>query len=551
MDIDLEALIPVFVAEAQERLASMEQCLVAIESRPNDSELLGTLFRDAHTLKGNSAAMGFTAVAEVTHVLEDLLDRARRHALQVTSGFVSLLLRSVDVLRVLVAKAADGDQTAASGQSELLDALRNAAAADAQGGSKVQDPPPVTEEVGFDLQAESAPARDLRVGLDKLDRLLTLAGEIAIARGRVGSLLESLGEAGSHVLEAHRDAERLDREAQELVMRARMVPLGPTFRQHARTVRDLSIARGKHARLVVEGADVQADMAVVEQLRDPLTHMIRNAVDHGVEVAALRSASAKNPVATITLRAYHEAGQLVVQVEDDGAGLDRARILARARDRGLIGAAQSLSEREIQDLIFRPGFSTAESVTDLSGRGVGMDVVRRNVTAMRGAVEVASREGQGTTLTIRLPLTLTVIPGLLVAVGGERYVIPLDSVVECVGLPPRASDSAEKGVADLRGEPVPYLRVRRMLDAGGHARGEEAGGAVAHESLVIVEHGETLAGLVVDALLGEAQIVVKPLGHPLEAVRGVSGSTILGDGQVALILDVATLMREARAEENA
>jgi two-component system chemotaxis sensor kinase CheA len=315
----------------------------------------------------------------------------------------------------------------------------------------------------------------------------------------------------------------------------RMVPLGASFRPHARTVRDAALAKGKQARLVIEGEEVEADLAVVEQLRDPITHMVRNAVDHGVERPDERRARGKEPVATITLRARHEAGQLVVEVADDGAGIDHARILARARERGLLRESQSLGEREIHELMFSPGFSTAESVTELSGRGIGMDVVRRNIASLRA--------GEGTTLTIRLPLTLAVIPGFLVAAGGERYVLPLECVVECLDLPSAGYDSGPTGVAELRGESVPYLRVADVLGAGARA--------AARECLVVVEHGEGLAGLAVDGLLGEAQIVVQSLGHPLHSVRGVSGSTILGDGRVALILDVAALLSEPRKEAHA
>jgi two-component system chemotaxis sensor kinase CheA len=315
-----------------------------------------------------------------------------------------------------------------------------------------------------------------------------------------------------------------------------MVPLGPSFRQHARTVRDAAVAHGKQARLLIQGEEAEADLGVVEQLRDPLTHMIRNAIDHGVEPPDQRRARGKSAVATITVAARHEAGRLVVVVSDDGAGLDRARILARARERGLVADGQALAEREIHDLIFRPGFSTAESVTELSGRGIGMDVVRRNIASLRGSVEVASRAGEGTTLTLRLPLTLAVIPGFLVAAGDERYVLPLESVVECVDLPPGGADQGS-GITDVRGEPVPYLRLRHVLGARADA--------APRESLVVVDHGDALAGLVVEAALGEAQVVVQPLASPLQHVRGVTGSTILGDGRVALLLDVDALLREA------
>ena len=534
MEFDRDALLQVFVAEAQEGLATMEQCLVALETRPDDAELVNELFRAAHTLKGNSASLGFSAIAEFTHVLEDLLHPLAREGARATRSFMTLLLEAVDLLRGQVEKASAGDDSPAPGQAALLEALK---------ASSTGEAGPDGPREGADASAarsRSRRARGLRVDVDRLDRLMTLAGEIAIARSRVDGLIDALGEQGGAIREAHRDAQRLDREMHELVMQTRMVPLGPGFRQHVRTVRDLSVACGKQARLAIEGEDVEADLAVVEQLRDPLTHMIRNAVDHGVEMPDERRARGKGATAIITLRAHHEAGQLVVQVADDGAGLDRARILARARERGLVGESQTLSEREIHDLIFRPGFSTAESVTEVSGRGVGMDVVRRNIASLRGSVEIASRPGEGTTLTIRLPLTLAVIPGFLVAAGDERYVLPLESVVECLDLPAGGVDSGASGLADLRGEPVPYLRVRRVLGAGGAPS--------ARESLVVVENGDRLAGLAVDALLGEAQIVLQPLGSPLRAVRGVSGSTILGDGRVALVLDVAALMRETRME---
>ena len=543
MDFDASALLPIFVSEAEDGLASMEQCLVALETRPDDTEILGELFRAAHTLKGNSATLGFAAITAFTHVLEDVLDRVRRKDVKLGRELATLLLESVDLLRTLVKKAPAGDDTPAPRQAALLKALERAAAGGGASESLLAAPD-AREDVAVDgHRPGTGRTRDLRVGLDELDRLLRLAGEIAISRSRIGSLLDAAGEPGREALEAHRDAERLDRDVQELVMRMRMVPLGASFRPHARTVRDAALAKGKQARLVIEGEEVEADLAVVEQLRDPITHMVRNAVDHGVERPDERRARGKEPVATITLRARHEAGQLMVEVADDGAGIDQARILARARERGLLRESQSLGEREIHELMFSPGFSTAESVTELSGRGIGMDVVRRNIASLRGTVEVASRAGEGTTLTIRLPLTLAVIPGFLVAAGGERYVLPLECVVECLDLPSAGYDSGPTGVAELRGESVPYLRVADVLGAGGRA--------AARECLVVVEHGEGLAGLAVDGLLGEAQIVVQSLGHPLHSVRGVSGSTILGDGRVALILDVAALLGEPRKEAHA
>jgi len=266
MDIDRDALLPIFIAEAEERLASMEECLVALEVRPHDSELLGELFRAAHTLKGNSASLGFTAVADLLHVLEDLLDRVRHGAVALDRRLVTLLLESVDLLRDRVARVVAGDETPSPRQEALLTALKHETAGSAGAGSGAAATEAPSDDAVVPHPGPSR-ARGLRIGLEKLDRLLAASGEIAIARGRIGSLLEALGEAGAHVLDAHREAERLDRELHELVMRTRMVPLGPSFRAHLRTVRDVALAQGKQARLVIEGADVEADLAVVEQLR--------------------------------------------------------------------------------------------------------------------------------------------------------------------------------------------------------------------------------------------------------------------------------------------
>lgn len=539
MTFDRDALLPIFLAEAEEGLEMMEQCVIAIEDHTDDGETLASLFRHAHTLKGNSSSLGFNAIADVTHVLEDLLHRARDRELQMTPALVALLLEAIDVLRALVHHSAQGRDEPAPGQAELLQALRTASAP-----GSVPAPRPFEAAAAPAASESAAPrARDLRVSLDKLDRLLTLVGEIAVARGRIGPALEALGEPAAAALEAHREAERLDHELHELAIRARMVPLGPTFRQYTRIIRDLSLACDKPARLAIEGADVEADLIVVERLRDPLTHVVRNALDHGIEPAADRQARGKDPVATITLRARHEAAQLVVEVADDGAGLDRERVLARGRERGLFPGGVVPSDRDLHEIVFEPGFSTAERVTELSGRGVGMDVVRRNVASLRGSVDLSSREGLGTVLTIRVPLTLTVMPGLLVDVGGERYVVPIENVRECLDLAAGEDAGQGAGVAEVRGELLPYLRARRLLAAPGDA--------AARETLIVIEHEQERIGLAVDELLGQAQVVVKPLARPLQGVPGISGSTILGDGRVALILDPAAMASQARLEGRA
>lgn len=397
-----------------------------------------------------------------------------------------------------------------------------------------------SEEPGvLRVPTEQGPARTLRVDVETLDRILDLTGEIAVERGRLREALETGGGAASGAaVELHREADRLHAELQELVMKARMEPLGPTFRRFARTVRDLAASLGKSARLAIEGEDVDVDTKVVEHVRDPLTHLVRNALSHGIERPEERSARGKPPCGLVRLRAFRETGSIVIEVEDDGAGLLRERIAARAREQGLIGDAGVAAEADLQRLIFEPGFSTAAAVTELAGRGVGLDVVRRNVEALRGSVTVTSREGQGTTFTLRLPLSLSIIPGFAVRAAEETYIVPLEAVLECLELPPdglRGPDGA--GVLSLRGEPLSCRRLRAHFELEGpHAT---------RELVVVIQHGSRRLGLVVDALLGETQTVLKPLGRLLRDLPGIAGSAILGNGRVAMVIDLPGLFREA------
>jgi len=368
--------------------------------------------------------------------------------------------------------------------------------------------------------------------------MLDLSGEIAIARGRLAEMLERGEASHSELLEAHRETDRLYLDLQELIMKARMVPIGPSFHQHLRTVRDVATLRGKQARLVIEGEEVEVDTAVVEYVRDPLMHMVRNALDHGIEAPEARSAAGKDPCGRLLLRAFHEAGSMVIQVADDGKGLDKKRIAEKAAAMGLVPEGARLSDEDIARVLFEPGFSTAEKVTDISGRGVGMDVVRRNVEALRGSVSIESELGKGTTVTIRVPLTLAIIQGFKVGIGDEAYILPLDAVVECLELPPEETASARPcGVVNLRGKPLPYLRLRDHFSL--------AGARPPRENVVVVQHGAQTAGVVVDALHGESSTVIKPLGTMFKGIPGVAGSSILGNGRVALIMDVAGLLREA------
>jgi len=373
--------------------------------------------------------------------------------------------------------------------------------------------------------------RSIRVDADKLDQLINLVGELIIAGANV-NLIARRAQIGE-LQESTSKLSMLVEEVRDSALQLRMVKIGATFGRFQRVVHDVSRELGKDIVLVIAGEDTELDKTVVEKIGDPLMHLVRNAMDHGFEPAELRTARGKPAQGTLRLNACHDSGSIVITVQDDGGGLPRERILAKAIERGLVEAGQHLSDSEVFALIFEPGFSTAEKVTNLSGRGVGLDVVKRNITALRGTVELSSEPGVGTKVTVRLPLTLAIIDGFLVGVGKSVFAIPLDMIEECVAY------SAEPGhdYTNLRGEVLPFIRLRSLFSIeGSPARGE---------NIVVLKHAEQKAGLVVDTLLGEFQTVIKPLGTMFNQVKCISGSTILGSGDVALILDVPALVRQA------
>lgn len=383
-------------------------------------------------------------------------------------------------------------------------------------------------------------ARFIRVHADKLDSLINLVGELVIAGAGVG--LQAARNKDGVLMESVSSMARLVEDIRDGAMRLRMVEIGETFNRFRRVVRDVSKEIGKDIELIIAGAETELDKTVVDKIGDPLTHLMRNAMDHGIESAAVRAERGKPAKGTLKLNAYHEAGGIVIEVADDGGGLNRDRILAKAREKGLIQAGDVLSDSEVWSLIFEPGFSTADQVSNLSGRGVGMDVVRRNIEALRGTVEIESHAGQGSTFRIRLPLTLAIIDGFLMGVGPSHYVVPLDMVLECVELHRASGATNNTGYINLRGEVLPLLRISE------HFSLEEA--AARRQNVVVVNAVGRKAGLVVDELKGEFQAVIKPLGRLFEQVRGISGSTILGSGEVALVLDVPSLLESAAKVES-
>jgi len=356
-----------------------------------------------------------------------------------------------------------------------------------------------------------------------------LANGLAVAARVTGS--RALQETAANLL-------RLVEDVRDAALRLRMTPIGEVFNRFPRVVRDLARELGKDIELVIRGAEAELDKSMVEKIGDPLMHLVRNALDHGIESPERRAAAGKPARGRVELRAFHESGSIVIEVADDGGGLDARRILAKAVERGLVAADAVLSEAEIHRLVLAPGFSTAAELTSLSGRGVGMDVVKSSVDALRGTLDIHSAPGCGTTMRLCLPLTLAIIDGFQVGVAGATFILPLDAVVECIELP---ADAGAAGYLDLRGQVLPFLRLRALFAL--------EGAPPPRQNVVVVRFGGRQAGIAVDHLLGECQAVIKPLGPLFERVAGIAGSTILGSGEVALILDVPQLVQRAIAHE--
>ena len=413
----------------------------------------------------------------------------------------------------------------------------NSAAVDSEEVAEVEQSPTtaVQPRAAASGDAKLRDGNYVRVNADKLDELINLVGELVIASAGASLLARSCNN--DPLQEATSTVSGLVEEILDGALHLRMIPIGDTFNRFRRVVRDVSQELGKDIDLIINGAETELDKTVVEKIGDPLMHLLRNAMDHGIESADARRAAGKPTKGHLSLNAYHDSGSIVLEIADDGAGLNRERILAKAQERGLVASGAALTDQEIYNLIFEPGFSTAEAVTNLSGRGVGMDVVKRNITLLRGTVDLDSRPGEGTVVRIRLPLTLAIINGFLVGIDHCTYVIPLDMVQECIELDERQRQSSrEQGYLDLRGEVLPLVDLRDHFS--------HEGPPARRQNVVVVRYAEHKAGLVVDDLLGEFQTVIKPLGKLFGALRGISGSTILGSGAVALILDIPALLNQ-------
>jgi two-component system chemotaxis sensor kinase CheA len=532
IDPTLQQVRRIFYAETEEDLAIVEASLLELERAPDDRESLASVFRKVHSLKGNALSVGFSELGKLAHRLEDLLDNLRSGKEAVTPTHISFLLGAVDALREALSGAMAG--------REELPASCRAIREQIDDGRLVARTDPDTPGVAPEGERPAEASTTLRIKTTRLDDLLNMTTEIAVAQGRLGMLVAKSGDP--ELVEAYTSMARLLTEHQHSVTRVRLVPLAPIFRWHSRVVRDVALAQGKQVDLVVVDQGVEVDTSVVEQLKAPLTHMVRNAVSHGIESPEVRREKGKSPTGRVELRARHEEGGVAVEVADDGAGLDRGRILTKARELRLVPEGTALTDAEVDALVFEPGLSTAESVTSVSGRGVGMDVVIRHLDAIGGSVEVRSRSGEGTCFTIRMPLTLAIIDGFLLAVGDETYVMPMAGVVRCVDLAEGRERTAADGVLNMEGQAVPFIRLRSAFDISApHAK----------EIAVVARTNGQLVGIAADRLLGKQQVVVTPLARQLGELRRFSGLTILADGTVAPIISLPGLVEGRRLAERA
>ncbi|MGE0713614.1 MAG: chemotaxis protein CheA [Planctomycetota bacterium] len=550
-----------FLIEAHELIVGLEQDLVALEQAP-DPELLRRVFRGVHNLKGTAGVLGFLRLEELMHAAEDLLGRMRDGELQPTPTHAAALLGAIDaakgLLREIEVTGQEGEAAAVAG---CVRALRALLAGEPAPALVVVAPEPAREEPapgehppgepgsgdlgpgepGPEGRARSVAERTVRTDVDVLDRLMNQVGELVLARNLIAQL--TADRADPQLLAASHRLALVTTELQQSVTRTRMQAVDTLWSRFPRTVRDLSRAQGKRVRLVQSGEDTELDRSVLEAIGDPLLHLVRNAVDHGLEPVAERRARGKPEEGLLSLRAYHEGGYVYLLVQDDGRGIDPARLRDRARERGLRTSEEleRAGDDELLQLIFEPGFSTAAEVTSVSGRGVGMDVVRANVERIGGSVEVESSPGAGTLVKLRIPLTLAIIPALLVESGGERLAIPQVNLQELVGLGGDGSGLeriAGTLVHRLREQLLPVVDLAAALELPARPLGPES-------TIVVVLAEGRPVGLLVDGVGDSEEIVVKPLGQHLRALQAFSGATILGDGDVALILDVVGVARSA------
>jgi two-component system chemotaxis sensor kinase CheA len=551
----MDAILAEFLIESRENLDRVERGLVELEQDPTAGETLASVFRAIHSIKGATGFLGLSKLGAVAHAGESLLSRLRDRSLVFNPAVTSVLLALVDAIRQMLSSIettrveGDGDYTS------LIEDLvaPNAAAPPAappDAGPAVDAAAAVATAVVPELAEELPEASytaphvgNIRVNVDQLDRLMNLVTELVLIRNEMQQ--QTAGEQHAGLLGCSRRLTAITTELQEAVMKTRMQPIDSVWNRFPRLVRDMAIQCGKTVRLDMEGKDTELDKTLIEAIRDPLTHLVRNGIDHGLEGSEERRRAGKPAEGRLLLRAFHEGGQVHIEVSDDGAGVDLAAVKRKALEHQLITAdqARDMNDQDALDLLFLPGFSTASEVTSISGRGVGMDVVRTNIAGIGGTVAISSHPGGGTKLTIRIPLTLAIMPALIVRASGERYAIPQSNVLELVRLGGTASRGEiqmfrEAAVYRLRGDSVPLVALDVVLGTGNPAIDPAAGTTERAATIVVLQVDGRKFGMIVDEVDDTQEIVIKPLGDSLKPLSMFAGATIMGDGRAILILDV-------------
>ena len=563
--MDVSQYLEIFIDETSEHLQNLSDCIMELEKDPENMDTINEIFRAAHSLKGMAGTMGFKRMQRLTHDMENVFQEVRSEKVKVTSSMIDLLFKCLDaiegyldnvkassdegtednelIIKELNDFIAAEDGAAAAPAPAQAEPKKEEAPAQEQPQAQAVKPAAKTQSSGNKKQTVAKPVtnRTVRVDIEKLDALMNQVSELIIAKNSLVSI--SSTDSGDFQNQSfHEQIEYLERittNLHESVMKVRMVPIESVVAKFPRMIRDLSRKLDKKMELYMTGEDTELDRTVVDQIGDPLQHLLRNSADHGLEDNATRIAKGKPEVGSIFLNAFQEGNNVIIQVGDDGNGIDVEAVRNKAIERGVITEeqAETMSQKEIINLLFLPSFSMAKKITDISGRGVGLDVVKSNIEALGGDVEVKTELGVGTTFTVRLPLTLAIIQALMVEIRDEKYAIALGSISNIEDIPVKDIKYVEaQEVIHLRGKVIPLIRMDQVLDI--EPKEEEP------ESLtvVIVQKGENLAGLVVDNLIGQQEIVIKSLGKYINNNKIISGATILGDGEVALILDVNVLM---------
>ncbi|MCP4367534.1 MAG: chemotaxis protein CheA [Deltaproteobacteria bacterium] len=591
-DADFE-LIGEFIAEGSDLIEAAEEALLTLETDPDDTESVGKVFRAFHTIKGTSAFLELTLLSEMGHHAESLLSRVRDGEIRYSGGYADLTLRALDMLKGILMSVEDAiggspllkpveydelmkilkDPEAAgvSAEEDAIDEPRVGDILVAQGKIEREELEKIVDDCSDEkigtciIKSKAASTTDVgqalrtqkkmkagkhvvessvRVGTQRLDRLIDMVGELVIAHSMVAQDELILDGSKIELQKKVSQTSKIVRELQDISMSMRMVPLKATFNKMARLVRDISRKIGKKVNFVTEGEDTEIDRNLVDVINDPLVHMVRNAVDHGIETPDVRKENGKDETGVVKLSAYHSAGSVVVEITDDGKGLDRSVIISKAKENGLVSDSpdfndHTLSDKEVFNMIFEPGFSTAAVVTDVSGRGVGMDVVKKNIESLRGQAEIRSELGKGSVFKMSLPLTLAIIDGMVVRVGNETYVIPTGSIIRSIK--PEKEDITnvfEKGeMLSLQDELIPLISMSALYEI------EHTQKVDGMQLVVIVEDEEKLAGLLIDELIGRQQVVIKTLGGTMKNTPGISGGAIMPSGKVGLIIDVAGLIK--------